>query len=56
MQKQQYKDLLDRQQQVLLSLVHTPASSYDEYKRLVGIWQGIQESLDILANSSEDSN
>lgn len=50
------KALTDRQENILLSLVHAPAASYDEYKRMVGIWQGIQDALDILAEGSAESD
>lgn len=47
------KLILDRQKEILESLVLNPASTYDEYRQKVGTWQGIQEVLDLLANNKK---
>lgn len=48
--------LIERQKDILESLVLNPANTLEEYRQKVGIWQGIQESLDTIANNKKEDS
>lgn len=50
------KKILDLQKEYLEALVLNPAITFDGYMRNVGIWHGLQEALDIIANEEKDDN
>jgi|DEB19_MinimDraft_2_1074335.scaffolds.fasta_scaffold104821_2 hypothetical protein len=50
------KKILDLQKEYLEALVLSPAITFDGYMRNVGIWHGLQEALDIIANEEKDDN
>jgi hypothetical protein len=45
-----------RQSEISLSLAEGNAATWEAYQRMVGTYQGLQDSLDILNNLMEEDN
>ncbi|MGA0129346.1 MAG: hypothetical protein ACO3I1_08710 [Burkholderiales bacterium] len=48
--------LKSRQSEISLSLAAGNATTWEAYQRMVGTYQGLQDSLDILNNLMEEDN
>jgi len=50
------KELLDEQKVLLEGFVRNPATTFEGYKLQVGLWQGLQTAIDIIARSKEEAD